>query len=174
MNSRNRRKVLVPLATMAVAGAVVVGSGATFTSETVSTVSVTSGVLSHANDQAAKELKVANIKPGDTQTGTLTITNDGSLDATLAFTEKDDASTFAAGALQLTIKDGDEVVYTGDFGGLDKKVELGALPVDASKTITYTVSMPQSAGDENQGKTATAKYAFVTTQTGDNGSVGWF
>lgn len=175
MNTKNRRKVLVPLATMAIAGAVAIGSGATFTSTTANTTSVTAGTLTHTNSQNGATLKVENIKPGDVRTGTLTLTNDGSLDSTLSLQETADSSTFEAGALQLKIQDGDTVVYTGDFGGLDnqKKIDLGALPVKASKTLTFTVSMPQSAGDENQGKTASASYQYVTTQLdGDNGS--WF
>jgi hypothetical protein len=33
--------------------------------------------------------------------------------------------------------------------------------------------MPQTAGNGNQGKSASAGYRFVTTQTGDNGDVKW-
>lgn len=173
MNTKSRRKVLVPLATMAIAGAVAIGSGATFTSTTANTTSVTAGTLEHTNSQDKATLAVSNIKPGDVRTGTLTLTNDGSLDSTLSLQETADSSTFGAGALQLKIQDGAKVVYEGDFGGLDntKKLDLGALPVKGTKTLTFTVSMPQSAGDDNQGKTATASYQYVTTQLdGDNGS----
>ena len=41
---KNSRKILVPLATLAAAGAIAIGSGATFTSTTANTISsVTSG-----------------------------------------------------------------------------------------------------------------------------------
>ena len=81
---RNRRKVLVPLTTVLVAGAVAVGSGATFTSTTDNTISsVTSGTLTHTNskDRAAIFNLPANLKPGDVVNGTVTITNTGSLPA---------------------------------------------------------------------------------------------
>lgn len=171
---KNRRKVLVPLATMMVAGAVAIGSGATFTSTSVSTTSVTAGILEHVNDQGGKTLRIDNIKPGDVRSGTLTITNDGTLDSTLSLRETTDSSTFEPGALHLEITDGASVLYAGDFGGLAERLDVGALPVDAVKTITFTVSMPKDAGDANQGKAASATYEYVTTQTGDNSSTGWF
>jgi hypothetical protein len=169
------RKVLVPLATVLVAGAVAVGSGATFTSESNSAAAVTSGILKHANTKNAQTLTVSNIKPGDSQTGSLTITNNGSLDSTLTLEEYDDSSAFQPGALELVISQGAKILYAGDFGALDNatRLELGALNVGDSTTVTYTVSMPQTAGNENQDKAAGAKYRFVTTQSGDNGDVKW-
>lgn len=173
--TQTRRKVLVPLATMAVAGAVVVGSGATFTSESAHSVAVTSGILSHGNDHDTQTLSVTGIKPGDSKSGSLTITNDGDLDSTLSLTETTDASTFAAGALKLKITKGATVLYDGDFGGLanGSALDLGALPIGATTTVTYTVSMPTTAGNENQGQSASAAYQYVTTQTGDNSAVAW-
>lgn len=173
---KNRRKVLVPLATMLVAGAVAVGSGADFTSSSTHTTSVTAGTLHHTNSKQGLALTVTDIKPGDSQSGSLTITNDGSLDSTLSLQETTDSTSFVAGALKLKITDGTTVVYDGDFGGLDNTVknQLGSLPEGATKTITFTVSMPTSATDANQGATASAGYQYVTTQTGDNSSIGWF
>lgn len=172
----NRRKVLVPLATMAVAGAVVVGSGATFTSESVHSASVAAGALSHSNTHNGQTLAVTNIKPGDTKTGTLTITNTGTLDATATLEETADASAFTAGDLKLKITQGATVLYDGNFGALvnGSKLDLGSLPVGASTTVTYTVSMPSTAGNENQGKTASASYKYVTTQaSNDQSGIGW-
>ena len=82
---------------------------------------------------------------------------------------------FEAGALKLVITQGSTTLYDGDFGALDNanKLDLGALNVGQSTTVTYTVSMPQAAGNGNQGKSASAGYRFVTTQTGDNGDVKW-
>lgn len=174
---KTRRKVLVPLATMLVAGAVVVGSGATFTSTSTSTTSVTAGILKHTNDQDTKALTVTGIKPGDSLSGSLTITNDGNLDSTLSLQETGSATAFTAGALKLKIADGTNVLFDGNFGDLaDATVlELGALPVGAAKTVTYTISMPLGATDENQGKTASASYRYVTTQSGSGqNSIGWF
>lgn len=175
MSSKMNRKVLVPLATMLVAGAVAVGSGATFTSQSAHAVSVTAGTLHHANTNNGQTLTIAKIKPGDTKTGTLTITNDGNIDSTATLQETADTSAFTAGDLTLKITKGTTVLYSGNFGALDNstKLDLGALPVGASTTVTFAVSMPSTAGNENQAKTATASYQYVTTQTGDNGTISW-
>lgn len=51
----NTKKVLLPLATLLAAGAVAIGSGATFTSSTANTISsVTSGTLTHTNSKTQK------------------------------------------------------------------------------------------------------------------------
>lgn len=175
-NTKN--KVLVPLATLLVAGAVAVGSGASFTSQSAHTVSVTSGTLSHANNKDGGTLEISNIKPGDTKTGTLTIKNDGTLDSTLSLQESNDSSTFTPGALKLKItKFGTPTaLYDGNFGALDNanKVELGALNVGDTTTVNFEVSMPLTADNANQGKAASATYTYVTTQTGaDQGISKW-
>jgi hypothetical protein len=176
--AKSNRKILVPLATMLVAGAVAVGSGATFTSQSTSSVSVTSGTLNHTNSRNAAQLAVSDIKPGDTRTGSLTIKNDGTLDSTLSLQETADSSTFVAGDLKLTITQSGVAtpLFEGNFGALDNsaKLDLGDLPVGASTTVTFVVSMPASAGNLNQGKTASASYAYVTTQkAGGSGVAGW-
>ncbi|MEO5651947.1 MAG: hypothetical protein ABIN79_11065 [Marmoricola sp.] len=174
---KTSRKILIPLATMLVAGAVAVGSGATFTSQSASAVAVTSGILKHANDKNAQTLTAVKLKPGDVQTGSLKITNDGTLDSTLTLQETADASTFTAGDLKLEITQAGVAtpLFTGNFGALDNttKVDLGALPVGASTTVTFKISMPQTAGNENQAKSASASYQYVTTQSGDNSSISW-
>jgi len=164
--SKNRRKVLVPLATLLAAGAVAVGSGATFTSTTNSASSVTSGTLIHTNDANKVTLITTNMKPGDTVSGDVKITNTGTLDSTLSLQETSDASTFVAGDLLLNITQGGKSLYSGNFGALATatKLDLGALPVGASTTVTYTVTMPAAASNLNQGKSATAAYEWVTTQ----------
>ncbi|WP_310964346.1 TasA family protein [Nocardioides terrisoli] len=168
-----RAKILVPLATLIAAGAVAVGSGATFTSESAHSVSVTSGTLHHTNSQNGATLTVSNLKPGDTQSGTLTIKNDGNLDSTLALTPTAASSGFATGAVNLEITNGTTVVYNGDIGAMTTGTawDLGALPVGQTDTLTYTVSMASTADNTNQGKSASASFSYVTTQTNTNGGV---
>ena len=170
-------KVLVPFVTMLAAGAVAVGSGATFTSQSTHTVSVTAGTLHHTNSRNGLALTVANIKPGDSLNGSLTITNDGNLDSTLALKPTAaSTSTFAAGALNLKIVETGVAtpIYDGDFSALGaQNWDLGALNVGSVATLTYTVSMPSNAGDVNQGKTASAGFTYTTTQTGSNSSINW-
>jgi len=167
-STTNRRKILIPLATLLAAGAVAVGSGATFTSTSVSSSAVTAGTLVHTNSRDGLSMNVANIKPGDSISGTATISNTGSLDSTLTLQETADASTFTAGDLKLVISQGSTELYNGNFGALDNAtlLDLGALNTTQSTTITFTVSMPSGAGNTNQGKQASASYRWVTTQSG--------
>ena len=43
-------------------------------------------------------------------------------------------------------------------------LDLGALDIGDSTTVTFTVSMPSNASDANQGATASASYQWVSTQ----------
>jgi hypothetical protein len=54
----NSRKVLVPLATLLVAGAVAVGSGATWTAESDSAITASSGKIAHSNSKKDATLTV--------------------------------------------------------------------------------------------------------------------
>jgi spore coat-associated protein N len=173
--SKLNRKVLVPLATLAAAGAVAVGSGATFTSTTDNTTSaVTAGRLTHTNSKAnAAVFTIPNMKPGDVVNGKLTITNTGTLPATFTLREPSSTNAFgpatagAANYLHLTITDdAGTTVYNGDFGGLgDTEVKsLGRIDPAGAHTYTFTVSLDAATPNSEQGKTAGATYQWVSTQ----------
>lgn len=185
MTTTNSRKVLLPLATLVAAGAVAIGSGATFSSEsTDSAISATAGDLVHSNDQDNATLTITNLKPGAVETGSLTITNTGSLDGKLkvvvgGITETDTL----ASALQLKIESSDltAAAYDNNFedadvaGGFDLG-ELDADPTLATPdtiTVTFTVRMEADAGNEYQNAGALLDLTFTTTQTdADNGEDG--
>ncbi len=120
---KTQKKILLPLATLLAAGAIAVGSGATFTSTTANTISsVTSGTLSQSNSKADQAiLNLTNIKPGDTINGALTITNTGSLPADFTLTETSSANGFADKYLTLTITNTttSTQVFDGTFGALE-------------------------------------------------------
>src|SRR5690349_12853036 len=101
------RKILVPLATLVAAGAVAVGSGATFTSTSGNTISaVTAGTLTQSNSKADQAIfSLTNLKPGDVLNGSLTLTNTGSLPGRFSLTEVSSANTFAGSNLTLDIVD---------------------------------------------------------------------
>lgn len=185
------RQVLVPLATLLAAGAVAVGSGATFTSSTDSTISSTSGILKHSNSTTGQaQLVITNLKPGGTATGTATITNTGTLDSDLKVIAGGLSGDLAP-ALQLKIEGEDGVVFDNDFEAVDDNTAgyaLGALdaglvdtsgvPTD-SITVTVTVRMEDQGSaidDTFQNTTADLSLQFVTTQTAtDDESIvnGW-
>jgi hypothetical protein len=164
------RKVLVPLATVLVAGSIAVGSGATFNAETGNTISsVTSGSLKHTNSKAGKAIfDLTNMKPGDTLNGTLTLTNTGSLPATFSLTEQSSTNAFSGENLKLKIVDttDSKTVYNGTFGGLvdGAKQPLGEWAAGAAHSFTFTVTLDQAATNDEQGKTASAVYAWDSVQ----------
>ena len=169
--ARHNRKVLIPLATVLVAGAVAVGSGATFTSTTNNTISsVTSGTLKHTNskDGAAIFTIPNNLKPGDVVNGTVTLTNTGSLPAAFSLTEVSSTNAFTGSNLTLTITENgaSTPVYTGTFGGAQDgiKMPLGTFASDAARTYTFTVKLASTTSNDDQNKTATAVYAWDSVQ----------
>jgi hypothetical protein len=172
------RKILIPLATMAVAAAVVVGSGATWTSESDNHVSVTAGQIVHVNAHNGATLSVTRLKPGSEVSETLTITEgaDNNLDSTLKMVPSKVASGITAGDLLVKVAGNGQDAGFVNFEKL-AQVDLGALDDGYGSTvITITVKMPTTAGSENQGKAASADLKFVTTTTtgAEKGTtVGW-
>lgn len=166
----NRRKVLVPLATLLAAGAVAVGSGATFSSETGNTIStVTSGTLKHTNSKDGQAIfNLTNMKPGDTLNGALTVTNTGSLPAAFGLTEVSSSNGFTGSNLTLSITNTttNTVVYDGTFGGLEdgKRNDLGVVAKDAVNNYRFTVKLAQETPNTDQGKSASAVYKWDSVQ----------
>ncbi|MCD9199804.1 CalY family protein [Aeromicrobium wangtongii] len=163
-------KLLLPLGTLVAAGAIAVGSGATFTSTTANSISsVTSGTLTQTNskDQAAI-FTLTNAKPGDIVNGKLTITNTGSLPADFTLTETVSTNGFKAENLRLTItnKTTGAEVYTGTFGGLkdgDKKA-LGTIAAGTANDFVFSAQLDKDADNTEQGKTATAAFQWDSVQ----------
>lgn len=165
------KKILVPLATLLAAGAIAVGSGATFTSTSANTLSsVTSGTLSQSNTKANSAIfTLGNIKPGDVVNGALTIKNTGSLPATFSLTETASTNTFAGSALALVVTNTttNKVIYTGTFGGLvdGTKNDLGLVAPGVSNDFQFSVKLASDTPNTEQGKTASASYAWDSIQT---------
>lgn len=147
--SSTTKKVLFPLAALLAAGALAVGSGATFSSESSNTISsVTSGTLLHTNSKnGAQIFGLTNLKPGDTLNGSLTITNTGSLPATFSLNETSSTNAFGDGYLTLVIKNTTTgaTVYSGNFGGLvdGTKTDLGV--IEMAETVLSTTRLVTAA-----------------------------
>lgn len=163
-------KVLVPLATLTAAGAIAVGSGATFSSQTGNTISsVTSGTLLQTNSKdGAAIFNLSNLKPGDTLNGSLTLTNTGSLPADFGLTEVSSANAFTGDNLSLTITNTTTgtSVYSGTFGGLvdGARSDLGVVQPGVANTFTFTVKLAATTPNADQGKTASATYQWDSVQ----------
>ena len=166
----NSKKILVPLTTLLAAGAVAVGSGATFTSATNNTISaVTSGTLTQSNTKDGKAIfNLTEMKPGDTVNGYLSVTNTGSLPATFSLTEVSSANGFTADNLTLKITNTttNTEVYSGTFGGLQDglKNTLGVVQPKVQNDYRFQVVLAPTAGNADQGKTASAVYTWDSVQ----------
>jgi spore coat-associated protein N len=164
------KKILAPLAVLLAAGALAVGSGATFTSASSNTISsVTAGTLTQSNSKAGQAIfELTDIKPGDVVNGSLTLTNTGTLPARFSLTETSSANGFSADNLNLTITNTTTGarVYDGTFGGLvdGAKQDLGAFGPGAANTYLFTVSLDAGTGNGDQGKTAGAIYTWDAVQ----------
>lgn len=165
-----KKKILLPLATLVAAGAIAVGSGATFSSTSANSISsVTSGTLSHTNSKSDKAiLNLTNIKPGDTVNGALTITNTGSLAADFSLTEVSSTNGFSDNYLTLTITNTTTGAsdYSGTFGGLvdGAKTPLGTVAPGVANNYTFSVHLDDNAPNSQQGKTASAAYQWDSVQ----------
>jgi hypothetical protein len=166
----SRRKVLVPLATMLAAGAIAVGSGASFTSESQNSSSaVTSGTLTQSNSKDKQAIfTLTDMKPGDTVNGTLTLTNTGSLPAKFTLKESSSSNEFAGANLTLKITNTTTggVVYNGAFGGLvdGEAQNLGEWAAAEANTFEFKVHLATTTPDTDQGKTASASYTWHSVQ----------
>jgi len=151
---KKTRAVLIPLATLTAAGAIAVGSGATFSSESHNTISsVTAGTLSHSNSKADQAIfNLTDMKPGDVLNGSLTLTNTGSLPAAFSLTELASTNNFTGDNLTLSITNTttNHVVYSGTFGGLQDGVknELGTIAPSAANTFVFSVRLAQDTPNE--------------------------
>lgn len=179
----NSGKLLVPLTTMVVAGAVTIGSGATWTSETTKSTTVSAGKVLHT-DNGLTTLNLKDLKPGDVMTGTVTVTNTGSIDSYLHITETSSVNHFTAPAnLHLTIT-ADKMtapLYDGAFGGLGDTQELEVKSLATTSpflltkpvtgpsavaggavTLSFKVTLDADAPASDQNMTAGATYSVVT------------
>lgn len=170
MKTTATTKLLVPLATLATAAAVAVGSGATFTSTSGNTISsVTSGTLTQSNSKANQAIfNLTNMKPGDVLNGSLTLTNTGSLPALFSLTEVSATNGFTGSNLTLSIVDTttSTTVYSGTFGGMTAgaPVALGDWAAGSAHNFTFTVKLDSATPNADQGKTAGAVFSWSSVQ----------
>jgi len=164
--SSRTRRVLLPLATLVAATGIALASGATFSTSTASTGVVASGTLRQLNSSTVA-FDRANLKPGDTVTGSVTITNNGTLPGRFTLTETAGENTFVPQD-DVTVEIRQTGVTTpvsatkgiGTAGAID----LGTFAAGEARTYTWTVTLKASAANSQQGKSAAATYAFTSVQ----------
>lgn len=182
LSSRPKRTLGV-LATVGLAAAIAVGSGASFTAQTANPSNTfTAGTLSMSNSlDGAAILTAANLKPGDTTTGTVDIANTGSVSGVFslsrsALTDSDnvnpmsqklnvvakDCGSFASGTPSCDA--GDPNVYTGTLAAMTGSSALGSYGAGEKHRFQFAVTFDTSADNAYQGDSSTATFQWNATQ----------
>jgi hypothetical protein len=155
-------------------------------------IAAASGTLSLANSlDGSAVLQVANLAPGGSASGTVTLSSTGTLGGDLAVRQVDLADTPGPGggqlsqALQLSIRDvaSGQIVYSGPLAALDSRA-LGYLSAGEQRSYVFTVQLPDGGvppspvGGDNAFAGATVNARYVWDLTGDDpgdggGDGGW-
>jgi len=171
---RNSKLFLTFAALVAVTAMAVGGTYANFTATptTVTSNAFTSGVLTMSRSGSGAILNASAMKIGDSATGSITITNTGSLAGVYSLAASTTGSSALAGQLQLKIyADTDNtgtVVYSGALSGLSS-VSLGTFAASGdAHTYYFHVSLPTTGSDAGdnafQGLSASSTFTWSATQ----------
>ena len=172
LRSRPRR-VLSALATFLLAAGVAVGSGANFTASSPNASNAFSaGTLTMTNTASGAIVTMNNMRPGDSQSGTVDIANSGSLSGTFSLGEANVTGATLAGQLDLSVVDCGDVtsancaagtsLYSGKFDSLPS-TGLGTLAAGQGHRYKFTVTLPTSTGNAFQGTSASAEFDWSAT-----------
>lgn len=167
------RALVLPLATLLAASAVAIASGATFSTTSASTGLAAGGTLRQINSNSIAFSK-DNLKPGDTVTGTVSITNSGTLPGVFTLTESSVSNTFSpASDVSLTITDLNTgaTVSTATLGSAGT-LPLGTFAAAEEHTYQFVVTFSAAATNAQQGKSASTTYTFASVQTDATGYTG--
>lgn len=167
---QRRFQVLVTMALLLLAVSVVIGSGANFTATSANAGNVfTAGTLSMSNDKAPGAILTASLmRPGDSATGTVTLSNTGDVPGQFSFTKTMVADANGlGGTLDLLIKENTTTIYTGKLSSAMGTIALGTWQPTATHTYTFTVSWPNNSPASDAADTAlmgkTCTYRFDWT-----------
>jgi spore coat-associated protein N len=150
----------------------------TFGLWTVETINVnnefSTGELSMFNSRDGQFIVQAdNMKPGDSASGDVTVSNDGSIGFTLQLQQEDvqDSGAGLASQLHLLVVDAADdtvVIHDGPFDGLGDVAIAGpdgaVWGVDDERAFTFTVTFPDGSGNEYMNQTASSAFRWVATQ----------
>lgn len=131
-------------------------------------------VMSNSKDGFAI-LAASGLKPGQTVTGTVTITNEGAVDGDFTLDKANLSDTSApvsqrlSGLLDLSIDDvtssSVQNLYSGKLGAMPS-IAIGTIPKRTSRTYRFTVRFPSGAVATNgfQGRSARVDYQWSVVQ----------
>jgi hypothetical protein len=161
---------MVTLAVLLLSAAVVIGSGANFTSQSANPGNMfTAGNLKHFNSlDTFAILTMDKMKPTDSITGSVTLTNDGDVPGDFTLTKTVTANTLGLTGgdfrtkLDLVISEGVTPVWSGKIGGALSGLSLGTWAVGESHTYDFLVTFPDggAGGADNPYKSASVTVRF--------------
>ena len=173
------RRTLGALAVVLAAVGITVGSGANFTASAANPGNAfTTGTLVIANSPSTALLSVTGMKPGESNSSTVDITNTGSVAGDFALNTANPTGYSALlTQLQLTVVDcgawtssapdcvtGTTQKYTGAVSGLTNAA-LGNYAGGIKHRYKITATLPGSTDDTYQGRTAGIDFAWSATQS---------
>jgi spore coat-associated protein N len=172
------RRTLGALAVVLAAVGITVGSGASFTASAANPGNVfTTGTLTIGNTPGTALLTAGTMKPGDTTSGTVDITNTGSLAGDFVLKTANTTGYAALLAqMDLVVLDcgawtvsaptcaSGTTVYTGKISALSN-ASLGNYAGAIKHRYKFTTTLPASTDDTYQGKTASVDFAWSATQS---------
>jgi spore coat-associated protein N len=166
-------KILLSLAAVAVAAVATVGgtfANFTATPTTIASNAFASGSLTMSRSGSGAIFSSAAMKIGDTATGSVTITNTGTLAGAYTLTGASSGSSALASQLHLTLYkdvDGGTPIYNGSLGSFSASLGTFAANGDAH-TFYFHVSLPSTGSDAGdnalQGLSATEDFTWSATQ----------
>jgi hypothetical protein len=169
-----RRRVLTSLATLLLATGVAIGSGANFTASSANPSNAfASGTLAMTNSGSGAILSASNMRPGDSQSGTVDISNSGSLSGAYSLAESALTGATLAGQLDLKVVDCGDVsatpdcttgpaVYTGKLDSLSL-TSLGTFAAGETRRYEFTVTLPAATGNAFQGLSSSVQFDWSAT-----------
>jgi spore coat-associated protein N len=172
-------RTLGALAVVLAAVGITVGSGANFTASAANPGNAfTTGTLVIANSPSTALLSVTGMKPGDSPSSTVDITNTGSLAGDFVLkTANPTGYSALLTQLQLTVVDcgawtssapdcvtGTTQKYSGSVSGLTSAA-LGNYAGGIKHRYKFTATLPASTDDTYQGKTAGIDFTWSATQS---------
>jgi spore coat-associated protein N len=166
-------KILLSLAVISVAAVAAVGgtfANFTATPTTISSNAFASGSLTMSRSGTGAIFSSAAMRIGDTATGSVTITNTGTLAGAYTLAGASSGSAALAAQLHLTLYkdvDGGSAIYDGSLGSLS--VALGTFAASGgAHTFYFHVSLPSTGSDAGdnllQGLSASEDFTWSATQ----------
>ena len=173
------KKILISLMSIAlVIGLVGVGTMAYFSDAETSTGNTfAAGTVDLAlTGGEPLPFQITGMAPGDTVTGTVTVTNSGTLELRYAMTTTPDANSILDEQLTVVITDADGVeLYSGvlsnaGIGNPAQGEQSGdrVLAAGGSEILTFTVTLPAGSDNTYQGLSCVVNFVFNAEQTANN------